>query len=160
MINLYFVKASKIYFDGKLQDLDTLYKKCIAASLSSVLLIIFCFMLFGSTLVNYFLRIDEIENAYFAINVMFLSTIGQSIAVFSLTLFRNIGRFKFVTALDSLNLILAFLFLSFLLVFLFLNLILLCLFLFNLLFTIHVFVIVVHCGTFRLQGGGEINPDW
>lgn len=112
MINLYFVKASKIYFDGKLQDLNTLYKKCIAASLTSVLLIIFCFMLFGTTLANYFLRIDEIENAYFAINVMFLSTLGQSIAVFSLTLFRNIGRFKFVTALDSLNLILAFLFLS------------------------------------------------
>jgi len=112
VINLYFVKASKIYFDGKLKDLNTLYKKCIAASLSSVLLIIFSFMIFGTALANNFLRIDEIENAYFAIKVMFLSTIGQSIAVFSLTLFRNIGRFKFVTALDSLNLILALLFLS------------------------------------------------
>tara|TARA_B110000008_G_C16940052_1_gene552072 strand:- start:13 stop:1314 length:1302 start_codon:yes stop_codon:yes gene_type:complete len=112
MINLYFVKASKIYFDGKLKDLNVLYKKCIAASFSSVLLIIFIFMLFGVPLANNLLRIDEIENAYFAIKLMFISTIGQSIAVFSLTLFRNIGRFKFVTALDSLNLILAILFLS------------------------------------------------
>ena len=69
-------------------------------------------MLFGVPLANNLLRIDEIENAYFAIKLMFISTIGQSIAVFSLTLFRNIGRFKFVTALDSLNLILAILFLS------------------------------------------------
>jgi O-antigen/teichoic acid export membrane protein len=112
MINLYFVKASKIYFDGKLQDLNVLYKKCIAASFSSVLLIIFIFMLFGVPLANNLLRIDEIENAYFAIKLMFISTIGQSIAIFSLTLFRNIGRYKFVTALDSLNLILAILFLS------------------------------------------------
>lgn len=112
MINLYFVRASKIYFDGRVDELRSLYKRCILGSISSVLLMIICFILFGTSLANNFLGLDDIENADFAIKVMLLSTVGQSIAIFSLTLLRNIGRFKFVFVLDSINLILAFILLS------------------------------------------------
>ena len=43
---------------------------------------------------------------------MLLSTIGQSIAIFSLAFLKNTGRYKFILGLDALNLTLALILLS------------------------------------------------
>ena len=112
MINLFFVRASKIYFDGRFNELKILYKRCILRSLISVLFLIIFYIFFGASLANDFLGIDQIKNADFAIKAMLLSTIGQSIAIFSLAFLKNTGRYKFVLGLDTLNLILAMILLS------------------------------------------------
>ena len=112
MINLLFVRASKIYFDGRFNELKILYKRCILGSLSSALFLIICYIFFGSSLANDFLGIDQIKNADFAIKAMLLSTIGQSIAIFSLAFLKNTGRYKFILGLDALNLTLALILLS------------------------------------------------
>lgn len=104
MINLYFVKASKIFFEGKMEVLNNFYLRSILVSFVSTLVLISLYLLFGYQYINSFLGVSEIENAEFAILLMLISTIGQSIAIFSLTFFRNIGRYKFVIALDSFNL--------------------------------------------------------
>jgi len=106
LINLYFVKASKIYFSGERNNLIRLYKRCISLSFTTVLVLISLYILFGHELAYYFLKLSDFEYSEIAIFIMLISTIGQSITIFSQNFLTNIGRFKFLIALDLFSLIL------------------------------------------------------
>ena len=100
LINLYFVRASKIYFYGSKEVLKSLFKRCILLSLLSVVSLISIYLLFGHDFAYIYLKLSEYEYSELAIFLMLISTIGQSITIFSQNLLTNIGRFKFLTILD------------------------------------------------------------
>lgn len=106
LINLYFVKASIIFFSGERYNLIRLYKKCISLSFTTVLVLISLYILFGHELAYYFLKLSDFEYSEIAIFIMLISTIGQSVTIFSQNFLTNIGRFKFLIALDLFSLLL------------------------------------------------------
>ena len=105
LINLYFVKSSKIYFSGNKTNLIKLSKKCISLSFITTLVLTFLYLLLGHNLAYEFLKLADFEYSEMAIFIMIISTIGQSITIFSQNFLTNIGRFKFLIALDSVILI-------------------------------------------------------
>ena len=117
LINLYFVRASKIYFHGSKRALITLTKRCILLSLLSVITLTSLYLLFGHDLAYIYLKLSEYEYSELAIFIMLISTLSQSITIFFQNFLMNIGRFKFLIALDFLILIfgilLLFIFASF-----------------------------------------------
>ena len=117
LINLYFVRASKIYFYGSRSALIMLSKRCILLSLLSVITLTSLYLLFGHDLVYIYLKLSEYEYSELAIFIMLISTVSQSITIFFQNFLMNIGRFKFLIALDFLILIfgilLLFIFASF-----------------------------------------------
>ena len=105
LINLYFVKSSKIYFSGNKTNLIKLSKKCISLSFITTLVLTFLYLLLGHNLAYEFLKLADFEYSEMAIFIMLISTISQSITIFSQNFLTNIGRFKFLIALDSVILI-------------------------------------------------------
>tara|TARA_A100000164_G_C21934579_1_gene787388 strand:+ start:282 stop:1547 length:1266 start_codon:yes stop_codon:yes gene_type:complete len=100
LINLYFVRASKIYFDGSRETLKSIFKRCILVSLFTVLVLTILYLLFGHDFAYIFLKLSEYEYSELAIFLMLISTISQSITIFSQNFLTNIGRFKFLMILD------------------------------------------------------------
>ena len=105
IINLYFVKASKIYFSGERNNLIRHYKRCISLSFATVLVLISLYILFVHEFAYHFLKLADFDYSEMAIFIMIISTIGQSITIFSQNFLTNIGRFKFLITLDSVILI-------------------------------------------------------
>ena len=105
LINLYFVRASKVFFHGSKKALTILAKRCILLSLLSVFSLTSLYLLFGHDLAYIYLKLSEYENSELAIFIMLISTFSQSITIFSQNFLMNIGRFKFLIALDFLILV-------------------------------------------------------
>ena len=106
IVNLYFVRASKLFFDDKREELLSLYIKCIGTSFFICIILITTYLLFFEDIVSVYLRLDEFPYSKIAIMVMLVSTIVQSITIFSQNLLANTGMFKFIGTIDAFNLLL------------------------------------------------------
>ncbi len=105
LINLYFVRASKVFFHGSKKALISLAKRCILLSLLSFISLTSLYLLIGHDLAYIYLKLSEYEYSELAIFIMLISTFSQSITIFSQNFLMNIGRFKFLIALDFLILV-------------------------------------------------------
>ena len=100
LVQMYFTRASNLYFENKNIEIKKLHRSCIIYSLSLTILASLFYSPILFTVISDFLNFDSFENIKAIIFICFLGVISQSVFVFSKLFLRFTGKYIKTSSLD------------------------------------------------------------